>query len=375
MLQMDGTSSTNRTEFVVFSMLNVLIDYGNALAQTGIGTYARSLLAGLQNYLADEINAEEAGVSVPASSLRPLRRLVYMGKLSLLRRRGYGGFHIIHFANSYVPKRRPGVGYVVTIYDLDTLLESGAHSRRYVLYYKAIHRKIIARSDRIVTISNTVRNEIIDYFQLDESRVRTGGIGISPDFANLAQATDKTLPLQPTILFVGTINKKKNIAWLVRNIANGVRTGAIPKVGLVLAGSRGFGFDEVESELRIAGDIVQWKSGLSMQEIVELYCNSSAVVLPSLREGFGLPLLEAMCCDKPIIASRIPSSVEVTNGAANFFSLGDVEEFYEAIKSALADSNAAQRKTIATQQLDKYSWRHIARAHADVYKEVRERFL
>jgi glycosyltransferase involved in cell wall biosynthesis len=354
-------------------MLKVLIDSGNALAATGIGTYSRSLLESLQKYATNEINAEDAGVSVPATSLRPLRRLAYFGKLGLLRQRGYMRAHLIHFTSPYVPPRYPGVGYVVTIHDLDSIVLSSAYSRHFSLRYKIIHDKIVERSDRIVTVSNAVRREILEHWQLDESRVQTAGEGVSAEFADLAQATEKTMPPEPVILFVGTISAKKNSAWLVRTVAKGVRLGAIPKLKLLLAGSRGYGFHGVESELRMAQDIVRWKPGLSTKEIVKLYCSCSAVVLPSLREGFGLPLLEAMCCDKPIIASRIPTSVEVANGVANFFSLDDEEEFYESVRAALADRNAERRRLLSTQQLDKYSWENCARLYVDIYKDFEHR--
>ncbi|MGB2869443.1 MAG: glycosyltransferase family 1 protein [Bacteroidota bacterium] len=351
-------------------MVRVLIDYGNATASTGIGTYARCLLKGLQQYHADEVLAEEAGVSLPAKSLRPIRRLIYMGRMSMLRKTGYRGFQVVHFANNYVPRPITGVRYVSTMYDLDTLMEPKSHSRRFVLYYKAVNNKMIERSERIITISDTVRKEIIDYFHLDESRVRMGGIGISPEFERLAASTGKTTSEEPTLLYVGQLNRKKNVAWLVRTIAKGVSSGAIPRVKLMLAGNKGYGFNEIGPLLKTHGRIVQWQPGLGMEDLVKLYCRCSAVVLPSLREGFGLTLLEAMCCGKPIVASRIPSSLEVADGVADFFSLNEENEFYEAVKSALAGKSAAERRLIAAQRLDKYSWKHVSGAHRDIYQEV-----
>ena len=105
---------------------------------------------------------------------------------------------------------------------------------------------------------------------------------------------------------------------------------------------------------------------------MELYCSSTAVVLPSLREGFGRPILEAMYCDKPIIASRIPTSLELAGEGAEFFSLGDRSEFYEAVRAAVDDRNAFTRKTAASRQLERYSWRTLAQRYLTIYREVRD---
>jgi glycosyltransferase involved in cell wall biosynthesis len=239
-----------------------------------------------------------------------------------------------------------------------------------VLRYKVIYEKIARRARAIVTDSDTVREDIIHRWQLDTSRVVTTGIGISQEFVRYASATLKRLPVLPTLLYVGSVDKKKNSAWLVHTVTQGIRTGALPRLKLILAGSRGYGFTEVESELHMAQGIVEWKCGLSTEEIVQLYCSCTAVVLPSLREGFGLPLLEAMYCDKPIIASRIPTSIEVTNGGAHFFTLNDEEEFYQAVRDALDDKNAAERRRIAEEQLEKYSWKNCVKTLVKVYKDV-----
>jgi glycosyltransferase involved in cell wall biosynthesis len=118
---------------------------------------------------------------------------------------------------------------------------------------------------------------------------------------------------------------------------------------------------------------VQWVTNPDTQILASLYKRASAIVLPSLCEGYGLPLIEAMYCDRPIVASRIPTSVEVAGCAAEFFSLGNKEEFWDAVIAAFTDVNAQQRKRCSSEQLKKYSWEYLAGNYAAVYEAARSR--
>ena len=84
-------------------------------------------------------------------------------------------------------------------------------------------------------------------------------------------------------------------------------------------------------------------------------------------------LFRSMYCDKPIVASRIPTSIEVAGCAAEYFSLGCKEEFWDAVNTAFADRNAQQRKDRSSEQLGKYSWEQLAGNYAAVYESARNR--
>jgi glycosyltransferase involved in cell wall biosynthesis len=174
----------------------------------------------------------------------------------------------------------------------------------------------------------------------------------------------------PTLLFVGQINRKKNIPWLVNSVVDGVQSGALPQLRLILAGGKGYGFSEVEKVLKNVKGIVQWYPNPPLIDLVKMYCECTALVLPSLREGFGIPLLEAMYCGKPIIASKIPSTIEVAGEGPYYFSLGSKDEFFHAVRSALDDNNMQQRQLIYSNQLDRYSWKKVVNDYMRIYKEA-----
>lgn len=356
-------------------MLKLLIDFGNAPPKTGIGNYASSLLNAVNTYLPDKVSACEAEVSWIGRSFRPLKRLAYLHRLRQLRHRGFNGADVVHFMNVYTPPRFQGVGYVGSIADLDPIMMTEAHTRRYTLYFKSMTAKTVDRSDVVSVISESVRSEVIDYYDVDPDRVMVGGIGLSLEFMRRADEEPTVFPDLPTLLYVGQLNKKKNTAWLIRTIRQGVKRGALPKLKLVLAGRTGYGFEDVKHELHSAGDMAEWIQFPSIEEIVRLYASCSAFIFPSEREGFGIPLLEAMYCGKPVVASRIPASMEVGGEAALFFDLENSEELFEMVLAALREPDHPERTKAAKANLKKYSWEHLAHDYLNIYERAIERSI
>ncbi|MEO8168337.1 MAG: glycosyltransferase family 1 protein, partial [bacterium] len=293
-------------------MLKVLIDCGNAAPWTGTGVYAKGLLSALNQWAGDSLNAEDSGVSSIGKSLRPLHRLVYLLKLYRLRAAGYHHADIIHFANIYAPRKIQSVAYVVTIHDLDPVTHPHLHSGRYSLYFDRAVRHALERADLILTDTEAVQELIVDRYRAKPENVMAIGVGLNSTFMNAVDIqAPRVQSVEPTVLFVGRLLRKKNIAWVARAITKGIRTGAIPKVRFVIAGNPGDGVPEITSAIKDSGGNVEWMKNPDIQSLVTLYLKSSIVILPSFTEGFGIPLLEAMYCGKPVIASKIPTSLEV----------------------------------------------------------------
>lgn len=352
-------------------MLRLLIDTGNASPRTGTGVYGRGLIAALQRYSAAELNVEEAGISWTGNSFRPLRRLVYLWRLRQLAASGFRGADLVHFINIYVPRKRSRVAHIGTITDLDAIQHPELYTRRYALYYARTVQATLRRADMIFAISESVRGMILERYRIPEERITAAGIGLNPVFVSAVDATSpKPVSREPLILYVGRLEKKKNIAWLVQTVSRGVKNGALPKAVLVLAGGRGFGFDEINDAMREAGHTVQWVQDPEIQILAGLYLRASVVVLPSHCEGFGIPLLEAMYCQTPIVASKIPTSLEVAGDAARFFGLGNTDEFYAMMNDALKCGNSDREAVAAKERLRIYSWENLAPRYVSVYRQV-----
>jgi glycosyltransferase involved in cell wall biosynthesis len=353
-------------------MISVCVDTGNASLKTGIGIYGYGLLKALNQYVPSEVDAFEARVSCPGDQLRPIRRLVYLARLQMLRQNKFHGARVVHFVNQYVPMPCKNVSFIMTVHDLDPILAPQSYTRRYVFYFQKVLQNSLDRVRMIEVHSNAVRSDVISRYGIPENRFYVIGDGLSDEFIAMAKILPSTVPQIPTLLFVGQINMKKNVAWLTKTMVQGVKNGALPPMKLVIAGGPGYGITEFKKEMYGAQNIVEWIQSPSLQEIVKLYRQCSAVVLPSLREGFGRTILEAMYCEKPIIASRIPSSMEIASTAGCYFQLGSVEEFYHSVREALDDSMLLNRKNIMKQQVEKYDWCNLSHQYVGMYKKAIE---
>ena len=350
-------------------MIRVMIDSGNTTDRTGTGIHVATLLAGLRTYAADRVETLESGISLPSRHARPVRRLGYLWRLRQLAAAGYHGADVVHFINVFVPARHRRAKYAVTIHDLDPLLYPGTYTRRYVFYFGHAIGLALKRADRIVTMTEAVRESILERHSIPPERIVACGTGVSPAFARAAdEEPAPPAPETPFVLFVGTLTRKKNVAWAVRTVAEGVRRGALPRLRLVLAGNPGFGFGEIQEALREAGDTVVWVRNPDLPALIRLYKSSSAVILPSRCEGYGLPLVEGMYCDKPVVASRISTSLEVAADAAEYFALDNAEELYEAVRTAIRTADDPQRRAARRARLDHYSWKRLAGGYATMYE-------
>jgi alpha-1,3-rhamnosyl/mannosyltransferase len=338
---------------------------------TGIGNYSDSLLSALKVNAVPGLIIEEAPVSSVGKGERALHRVHYLLKIRQFLSGIHNQIDAVHFTNVYVPPKRNDVRYIVTIHDLDPLVLSDMHSLPYAVYFRYILHHALQRADLIVTDTESVRNEILERFGLPEINVRYLGVGLSTEFMAAADVTATNATDTPSILFVGQLNKKKNVEWLVEMLAEGRKKDAIPPLRLVLAGSPGFGFEDIERSMRSASPLdVVWVKRPSLAKLAELYRSASAVIVPSLREGFGIPLLEAMYCGCPIIASDIPTNREVAGQAAHFFRLGKEGDLYEAVRSAIRDDGQSERLKSAKERLVQYEWNSIARRCLSFYDDV-----
>lgn len=352
-------------------MVKILIDRGNAPQNTGIGNYSSSLLAALKLNTNRFIEFNEAQVSSIGHKYRPLRRIKYLFNIYKLIIYNRKMFKAIHFTNIYVPPKVNSIKYIVTIHDIDPVQLPNAHSLLYYWYFRYIVKRSIERADLIFTDTESVRSELIEMYDLPSKIIKNLGVGLSYEFIEKADKIVKKTPAIPTLLFVGQLNKKKNVNWLIRAIDSGIKEKRLPDMKLILAGSPGYGYDEIKSTMKeINSEKIVWIKSPNLSAIVELYKTSSALIVPSLREGFGIPLLEAMYCDLPIVASKIQTNLEVANNAAFYFSLENTDELYASILAALINDGSDKRKEIAQIQLNKYDWNVIAHKWLTYYQEI-----
>ena len=266
-----------------------------------------------------------------------------------MMRRKVEVFHGTDFSVPYIP-RRPSV---MTVHDLSPwLFPNGPNRvRRRVPVLLRAHIPTM-----VITPSEAVRRAAIARFGVDQERVVAVPLAASSHFRFFEAAQ----PLRPYFLFVGTLEKRKNIDRLIEAWRE-VRKSQ--EIDLVLAGRARENFSPPADEpgLRVLGAVAD-------EELPALYSGAVACVYPSLYEGFGLPVLEAMQCGATVITSRDPAIMEVSGGAAIHVDATDVR--------ALADAMRARpvRREESLKRSALFSWAETARRTREVYDAARRIF-
>jgi glycosyltransferase involved in cell wall biosynthesis len=301
---------------------------------------------------------------------RLLRRFVYLGFINLAD--AVAKADVCHYTNHYMPaikvRRRK---YVATIHDLAVWKFPRLFTPAYARFAKAIITRCILQSDCIITVSNTIKNEILGQFKIPESKINVCYNALNPRFRRIDNCTKKDF-----LLFVGNIDRHKNLAVLIRAFALLKKKNAdYNRMKLIIAGNRRAGASalaDVIGSQSLSQDDVKVLGYVSDERLVELYNSAAALVMPSLYEGFGLPVIEAIACGTPVIASDIPVFREIAEGAALFYSPPEDEHsLCDSIATLL--SSESLRKSLQTgseRLVKKYTMVDFAKRHFEAYKTV-----
>ncbi len=243
---------------------------------------------------------------------------------------------------------------VLTLHDLSPLEHPEWFKSSFSIWYRLFLPILVRRVSCIITPSEYVRRKIISRFQLPKARV----VAVHPG-VNLEQFHRQASPGQQGryILFVGSLEPRKNLATLLRAWKE-IEAHHLD-VSLVIAGAPGNVFREVVlpvgiPRLRLAGVVPD-------AVLSALYSGADLFILPSWDEGFGLPVLEAMACETPVVASNAGALPEVVGEAGLLFSPGDPGELSRMISSCLY--NPQLRKNLSEHGLDhvrQFSWQTTA---------------
>jgi glycosyltransferase involved in cell wall biosynthesis len=268
------------------------------------------------------------------------------------------GVDLVHgpdFAVPYIP-RRPSV---LTLHDLSPWMDPRWHHGARRVRRRTPLLLDLGIATMIVTPGDTVRRQAIEHFRLQPDRV----VAVPEAPAPWLRRVDLPPPQTPYFLFVGTLEPRKNLLMLVDAWRELRRRHT---VDLVLAGRRRADAPAIPAEhgLQLMGEVPDAK-------LPELYSGALALVCPSLYEGFGLPVLEAMQCGTGVIAS---SAVAEAGGDAAVYA-DDAPALERAMRQAVEQPGwAAERGALSLARAREFSWERTARLTYEVYREARRRF-
>ena len=359
------------------------------LQRTGVANYVFGLLRGLATVDAETAYVvfatphliAELGIARPNFRFVPIEfparglRLAWE-QIGLPRRIRQERLDLLHSPHYTMPLRHP-VRSVVTFCDMTFLLHPELHQPVKRAFFPAMMRWSARHADRLITISSSTRDDLSRLWHVDPARVTpvplAAGAEYHPATPEAVAAVCARHGLRPGgyILYVGVLEPRKNVDRLVA--AFGRAAASLPGLDLVIAGKRGWMYDQIFAQVQALGlgHRVRFTGYVAQEDLPGLYSGARLFAYPSRYEGFGLPVLEAMRCGVPVVTTNVSSMPEVAGDAALLVSPDDEIALAEAMTRLVADpALAADLGRRGRERAALFSWERCARETREVYQRV-----
>jgi glycosyltransferase involved in cell wall biosynthesis len=371
------------------------IDYTAAYEQgAGIGRYVRELIGALAAqddqtpYRLFVAGAAPNKLPPPPGrnfAWRPTRitslwfaRLWHRLQVPLPVEAFVGRVQLYHATDFTLPPTLPGTPTLLTVHDLSFVRAPETTTPVLKAYLDRVVPRSVRRADHVLADSQATKDDLVELYGTRPDKITVLLGGVNPEFAPVmdphvrrAVRQRYALPGNPYIFSIGTVQPRKNYARLIEALAAlGSECG---DVHLVIAGGRGW----LDAPIyRAVGDLhlterVHFIGFARDDDLPALYSEAVCLAYPSLYEGIGLPVLEAMACGIPVVASNISSMPEVAGEAALLIDPYDVAALAEALRRLLTDE--ALRADLVSRgfrQVADFTWTRAARQLIEVYRQL-----
>ncbi len=288
------------------------------------------------------------------------------------------GVDVLHSTHHDLPLRVPSrVRRVVTIHDVTFMILPRRYPPLRRLYMRLITSAAVRLADAIIVPSRTVLDDVVARLGVPETRVSVVPEAASSRFRPVPEdevarvLRREGLAAHPYVLSVGSLEPGKNRARLIAAMAV-LRDRGYPH-RLVVVGQRAWRY---ESDLRLIRrlnleDRVRLLDYVPGEDLPALYAGAAVAAQPSLYEGFGLPVLEAMACGTPVVTSNVSATAEVAGDAALLVDPRDTEAIRDAIERVIAGPDlAADLRARGLDRAAGFSWERAARETVEVYERA-----
>jgi alpha-1,3-rhamnosyl/mannosyltransferase len=238
----------------------------------------------------------------------------------------------------------------VTVHDLAVLRHPETFNRWTRTYSPRMVPRVLHAARRVIAVSEFTRRELVELLGVPDDKIRVVPNAVDAEFTREGPSAEGEY-----VLAVGTLEPRKNLDRLVKAVRKA-------DVELRVVGARGWGGVE------LGGNGVRWLGEVTDTELARLYRGALCVAYPSLYEGFGIPVLEAMACGVPVVTTRGTAMEEVADGAAVLVDSHDPAEIAAGIERAAAD-----RERLVARGLERaraFRWDTVAASTVGVYREA-----
>jgi glycosyltransferase involved in cell wall biosynthesis len=317
----------------------------SVLVQTRAGTarYLNGLLRELEGRNDVTVSRRSFGAS---SRVSTLARDAVWYPLVIGRERNADLLH----CPTYRGPLRSRLPLVVTVHDLAVLRHPETFNRWTRTYSPRVVPRVLRAAQRVIAVSEFTRRELVELLDIPPEKIRVVPNAVDDEFTRDGPSAEGEY-----VLAVGTLEPRKNLRRLVEATRRN-------DVELRVVGAPGWG------SVDVAGNGVRWLGEVDDKELARLYRGAICVAYPSLYEGFGIPVLEAMACGVPVVTTRGTAMEEVADGAAVLVDAHDPAEIAAGIEQAVAE-----RDRLVTRGLERaraFRWDAVADATVAVYREA-----
>ena len=293
-----------------------------------------------------------------------------------------GSVDIIH-STAYMIPELFNARLVVTIHDLSFLIFPEYHTKE---NYELVLSNLIylnSRPDMVICDSLQTKKDIIKYFHVPEEKLRVVYLGVSDIFREEIDSDFRKKILEKYgltgkyLLCVASIEPRKNFLRIINAFSEFIKKEEYKEYSLVCVGGRGWKNIEIYSLVKqknLEGKI-KFLGFIEESELAPIYNQAGIFLYPSLYEGFGLPVLEAMACQTSVITSNVSSLPEVAGNAAIMVNPYSEKQIYEAIIHLVEDENKREQLIdMGLKNIKKFSWENTAKQALNIYQQIYKKY-
>ncbi|MEW6742686.1 MAG: glycosyltransferase family 1 protein [Planctomycetota bacterium] len=346
---------------------------------SGIAHYARHLVAALHASAGDEcylllyrfsrLKRFRHFLQPPDARFKTRLLLETLPSLTLRR------VDVVHGLDARIPRCRAAT--VATVHDLFSAVRSDLAGEHFRTRKLDRYLRLSEEATRLIVPSAGTLSDLERLYPASRGRIRVIPHGIDATFAprsedTIARTCARLGIPRPYVFFVGLLSTRKNVARLVR--AFDVVAARHPRLHLVLGGSPSHGYEEIDATISRARhrERIVLPGYLQVSDLPELYSGAELFLFPTLCEGFGLPILEALACGAPVIASDQSVPREVGGAAPLFVDPESEEAIASGIEQLLHEGRRSERVAQGREWVKRFTWEECARRTLGVYREAAE---